>query len=157
MGRQGSRDSSEFRESRDSRESSSEKTPLVMTPFSGPNQLEGCEFGCVWASKFVWVRISLLEAHDHDLMEQKSPPRLQICMLSQVRDCSWSGLAIPLAWQRAHFGPRAKMEKNEPKNGTWIPRKNRGKIAELAATHESANFLQFFPYFFREVQILFFG
>ena len=31
-----SRDSREFRDFRDSRESSSEKTPFVMTPFSGP-------------------------------------------------------------------------------------------------------------------------
>ena len=33
-----SRDFREFRDFRDSRDSSSEKTPFVMTPFSGPNQ-----------------------------------------------------------------------------------------------------------------------
>ena len=32
-----SRDSGEFRDFRDSRDFSSEKTPLVMTPFSGPD------------------------------------------------------------------------------------------------------------------------
>ena len=34
--RPSSRDSREFRDFRDSRDSSSEKTPFVMTPFSGP-------------------------------------------------------------------------------------------------------------------------
>ena len=34
-----SRDSREFRDFRDSRDSSSQKTPFVMTPFSGPEKL----------------------------------------------------------------------------------------------------------------------
>ena len=33
-----SRDSREFRDCRDSRHSSSEKTPFVLTPFSGPDE-----------------------------------------------------------------------------------------------------------------------
>ena len=35
-----SRDSRESRDFRDSRDSSSEKTPFVMTPFSGPDHLD---------------------------------------------------------------------------------------------------------------------
>ena len=41
-----SRDSREFRDFRDSRDSSSEKTPFVMTPFSGPEQKESSWAGC---------------------------------------------------------------------------------------------------------------
>ena len=52
-----SRDSREFRDFRDSRDSSSEKTPFVMTPFSGPF------FGGGGGSAnflFMGVRISLI-------------------------------------------------------------------------------------------------
>ena len=40
-----SRDSREFRDFRDSRDSSSEKTPFVMTPFSGPDSICRFKFG----------------------------------------------------------------------------------------------------------------
>ena len=51
-----SRDSREFRDFRDSRDSSSEKTPFVMTPFSGPEKtgfLANRVFACVTPAIFV--------------------------------------------------------------------------------------------------------
>ena len=46
-----SRDSREFRDFRDSRDSSSEKTPFVMTPFSGPENRSKVGFKR-WGKKF---------------------------------------------------------------------------------------------------------